>query len=425
MLLTRFWNDRRGGVAPILAITIVPLIGIVGAAVDYTRASAARAAFQTSLDATALMLARSAISQTSQELQDSAGSILNAEFTRTDVQDVTVTAHYAALGGSQITLNGSATVPTDFLNVLGFSAIPINATSVATWGNSRLRVALVLDNTGSMADDDKMSALKTASHNLLTQLQNAATQVEDVYVSIIPFNKDINVDPANYDQAWISWDDWDAANGSCSSTSYHRKSSCESHGRTWTPADHSTWNGCVTDRDQNYDTRNDAPVAGSTLYPAEQFSSCPTKLMGLSNDWTTLSTKIDDMQPAGNTNQAIGLQMGWQSLTASPFTIPAEDTIYTYNKVIILLTDGLNTEDRWYTYPSAIDAREKKTCDNIKAAGITIYAVQVNTGGDPTSSLLQYCATDASKFFLLTSADEIVTTFDQIGTALSNLRLSM
>ena len=51
--------------------------------------------------------------------------------------------------------------------------------------------------------------------------------------------------------------------------------------------------------------------------------------------------------------------------------------------------------------------------------------IQVDTGGDPTSTLLQNCATDATKFFLLTSSSEIVTTFQQIGTALSNLRIAM
>jgi hypothetical protein len=51
--------------------------------------------------------------------------------------------------------------------------------------------------------------------------------------------------------------------------------------------------------------------------------------------------------------------------------------------------------------------------------------VQVNTGGDATSTLLQDCASDPGKFFLLTSAVQIVTTFGQIGTALQNLRLSM
>lgn len=117
--------------------------------------------------------------------------------------------------------------------------------------------------------------------------------------------------------------------------------------------------------------------------------------------------------------------MGWQSLTAAPFAIPAMDSHYQYIQAIILLSDGLNTEDRWYTSASSIDARQQTTCDNIKAAGITIYAVQVNTGGDPTSTLLQSCASDPGKFFLLTSATQIVTTFNQIGTALSNLRLAM
>ena len=55
------------------------------------------------------------------------------------------------------------------------------------WGNTRLRVALVLDNTGSMADDGKMAALKTATNSLLTQLKTAASNNGDVYVSIIPF----------------------------------------------------------------------------------------------------------------------------------------------------------------------------------------------------------------------------------------------
>jgi hypothetical protein len=35
--------------------------------------------------------------------------------------------------------------------------------------------------------------------------------------------------------------------------------------------------------------------------------------------------------------------------------------------------------------------------------------VQVDIGGDPTSTLLQNCASDFSKFFLLNSAREIVT----------------
>jgi von Willebrand factor type A domain-containing protein len=97
---------------------------------------------------------------------------------------------------------------------------------------------------------------------------------------------------------------------------------------------------------------------------------------------------------------------------------------YQYSQVIILLTDGLNTQDRWYTNQSSIDARQQMTCTNIKNSGIILYTIQVNTDGDPTSTLLQNCASDSSKFFLLTSANQIITTFNQIGTNLSQLRIA-
>jgi len=408
-----------------LGIALIPLLGAVGAAVDYSQASATRTAFQNALDSTALMLSKTAALQTSSELQAAATNDFNALFIGSNAKNVTVTANYSTTSGSQLVLSGSATVDTNFLSILGIDTIHITASTTSTWGNTRLRVALVLDNTGSMASSGKMTALKTASQNLLTQLKSAAVTADDVYVSVIPFGKDVNVNPSNVNASWLRWDLWEEVNGKCSNTTYTTKSTCTSHSKIWTHAAHSTWNGCVTDRDQNFDTTNAAPVAGATLYPTEQYSSCAVSLIGLSNNWTTLSSKIDAMQPVGNTNQAIGLQMGWQTLTAAPFTVPALDPDYKYNQVIILLSDGLNTEDRWYTTASSIDTRQQKTCDNIKAAGITIYTVQVNTGGDPTSLLLKSCASDESKFFLLTSAAEIVTTFGQIGTALSNLRLAM
>jgi hypothetical protein len=62
----------------------------------------------------------------------------------------------------------------------------------------------------------------------------------------------------------------------------------------------------------------------------------------------------------------------------------------------VLLTDGLKTQDRWYGDASSVstqvDARQQATCNNINATGITVYTVQVNTDGDPTSTLLQNCA---------------------------------
>src|SRR5262249_28658883 len=200
------------------------------------------------------------------------------------------------------------------------------------------------------------------------------------------------------------------------------------------------WNGCVTDRGTstapsilNTDTNVLPPAVGNlpTLFAAEQYSECPQAVMALNYNWSAMTTLVNNMSPGRNTNQAIGLAHGWLSLVGggpSP-PPPAMDANYTYQKIIILLTDGLNTQDRWYNNAAQIDARQRMTCDNVNAAGITLYTIQVNTDGDPTSTLLQNCAgspgnyPDSSKFFLLTSSTQIVTTFQQIGTAISNLRL--
>ena len=100
------------------------------------------------------------------------------------------------------------------------------------------------------------------------------------------------------------------------------------------------------------------------------------------------------------------------------------DSNYKYSQVIILMSDGLNTQNRWYTSQSSVDAREAMTCANAKAAGITIYSIQVNTDGDPLQTVMKNCASSTDKFFMLTSANQMVATFQQIGTALSNLRVA-
>ena len=348
MLLARFLNNCKGGVAPMLAIGIIPLMGAVGAAVDYSRANSVRTAMQNSIDATALQLAKNAATLSASQLQSSASSMFLANFTRPDASNVQVTASYTSgTGGFTVTVSGSATVTSNFMSLFGYSQVPISSSATVNWNNAKLRVALVLDNTGSMADNSKISALKTASHNLLTQLQAAAVNNGDVYVSIVPFVKDVNAGASNYTASWIDWTDWDAANGTCSksgsstqsacvatgtcsNSNYSSQSSCSSHHATWTPAtwthnNHNTWNGCVTDRDQNYDTQNTLPSAGSTLFPAEQYSSCPTaSAMGPSYDWTALNAKIDTMSAAGNTNQAIGLRLGLADVVRIPATVPTE-----------------------------------------------------------------------------------------------------
>ncbi len=506
---------HAGNVAITFALASLPIVATVGYAVDYSRANSVKVAVQSALDATALMISKEAPTDTPAQMQTNAQKYFLALFNRPDVTNVTVNASYSNTNGTQVVISSYVDVPTTFLAAFGWNTMTVGNSSTVMWGSSRLRVALVLDNTGSMADSGKITALKTATNNLLTQLQSAATTNGDVYVSIVPFVKDVNIDPSNWNSDYIYWgtaaqdptlsdnNSWDANNGTCSTGNYSTRSrctaagtcsisgktsqssctaagvcsngaettqssctgtkacsksqytsqsSCTSHSATWgygswssgiwtsgiwtaatwTPKNHSTWNGCVMDRGysttpdtvNNYDTNSASPVTtqNSSLYAAEQYGSCPQGAMGLSYSWSAMTTEVNNMNPAGNTNQAIGLQLGWMSLVGGgPFTAPALDPNYTYYQIIILLTDGLNTQDRWYSVQSDIDARQTLTCNNIKAANITIYTVQVSTDGTPVSPLLQSCASNSKDFFYLTSSNQIVTTFNQIGTNISNL----
>jgi Flp pilus assembly protein TadG len=434
----RFVGANQGNIAVIFAIACVPLISFIGAAIDYSRANKARSSMQAALDSTALMVAKD-MSQgliTTSQINATAQSYFAALYTDKDAQSVTINATYTAANsstGSTIQVNGSGSVTTDFMKVAGFPHLDFNTGSTAAWGSVRMRVAMVLDVTGSMADAGKMGALKPAAKSLIDQLSALAKNPGDIYISIIPFAKDVNVGASNYDQNWINWSEWDAANQTCSGGGGNGNGNGGGGGVTCTPKNHNTWNGCVTDRDQNYDTLNTAPTGNpSTLFYAEQYNACPAQLMPLSYDFAALKSKVDSLVPNGGTNQPIGIAWGWQSLSyTAPLNPPAEDPNYTYKRVMIVMSDGLNTQDRWPSYGNGqtqfngqIDARQRILCDNIKAQGITIYTMHVNTDGDPTSAVLQYCASSADKFSTVTSASQIMSAFNSIGTSLSKLRVA-
>ena len=132
---------------------------------------------QAALDSTALMLAKdlSDGTITTSQINTKAQAYFTALFTNTDAKSVTVTATYTASTGqgSTIVITGTGNIATDFMKVAGFPNINFNTGSTAAWGNVRMRVAMVLDNTGSMADDGKMPAMQNAAKSLIDQLERA------------------------------------------------------------------------------------------------------------------------------------------------------------------------------------------------------------------------------------------------------------
>src|SRR5262249_50651412 len=145
MPFMRFFSDRKGGVTPLLALGIVPIVGAVGAAIDYSRANSVRTAMQAAGDAAALLLAKGAANMTPDQLQQNATAYFLANFHRPEAQGLQVSATYGqGPSGLSVTVNGTAKVNTSFIGLLGFSQIPLTTTGTVAWSNARLRVALVL-----------------------------------------------------------------------------------------------------------------------------------------------------------------------------------------------------------------------------------------------------------------------------------------
>jgi Flp pilus assembly protein TadG len=214
--LARFAAAEQGNIAVIFAIALLPVLGFVGAAVDYSRAARARTSMQAALDSTALMLSKdlTAGTITSSQISAKATSYFTGLYTDTEAQGVTITSSYTAAttsAAANLLLTGTGHIVSDFMQIAGYPQLGFNTTSTSTWGNAKMRVALVLDNTGSMAQSGKITALRNAvagSGGLIDQLSALAKNNGDVYISVIPFAKNVNVGASNYGQSWIDWHDW-------------------------------------------------------------------------------------------------------------------------------------------------------------------------------------------------------------------------
>jgi Flp pilus assembly protein TadG len=535
----RFAGANDGNIAILFGIAVIPIITFVGAAVDYTRAVSARSSMQAALDSTAVMLGKDLTEGTitTSQISEKAEAYFRALYTNTDAKSVTITSEFTQNtgNGSTILVKGSGNIETGFMRVVGFPTMDFNTNSTSTWGMKRMRVALVLDNTGSMDSNGKMGAMKTAATDMITDLSSYWKKTGDVYISIIPFAKDVNVGTAKVDASWINWSEWEAeppilndkssinntafktaiagsdcpftknkhgfvcmdrpatesgaqttskipSNGyicpgldngkwpgkaniyynGCYTTRTGSTASCGTFDQTrctcsgsgsskvchlWRGDDtaataaarpaHSTWTGCINDRDANYDTLNTDPGSSindgtpSKRFYAEQWSQClASTVTPMSENWQALKDQINAMVASGNTNQAVGLAWGWQSLSTEndPIKAPAKDLNYVYKDYIVLLSDGLNTQNRWSSSETSINDRQKILCQNIKddkVNPVTVFTIQVNiNSADAESQVLKECATPDGSFQMITSVTQTSGAFKNILTQISRLRVA-
>jgi hypothetical protein len=412
-MLAKFVKEESGSIIPLFAICIFAVFGAVGVAIDYSRAASSRTEMQAALDATSLMLAKEADGLTEAQLNEKAQAYFLASFKSPEAKNITVVPKLTKVAGvNKISVEGKGSLDTTVFHLLGRNIVDIRATSEVSWGMRRLELALALDNTGSMLQSGKLDALKTATHSLIDTLQKASKKKDDVRIAIIPFTTFVNVDPKNKKAKWIDFTGWSEVD------SVGLEAGLSSD---WVnPKSGKKWAGCVMDRNQPYDTQDTVPAGADTLFPAAECVN-PVPLIALTSNWKKLKEKVDEMKGDGTTNVTIGLSWAWHALSSgrplTEGTAPATDL----DKVIILLTDGDNTENRWGVSPAAIDKRTEAACANIKKEGIKLYTVRVIAGNQ---SLLRDCASSPSMYFEVQQASQLNAAFKKIADSLASLRIS-
>ncbi|MGB9364700.1 MAG: pilus assembly protein TadG-related protein [Xanthobacteraceae bacterium] len=119
-------QNSEGSVATTFALSLVPLVGLMGAAVDYSAANNARTNLQIALDAALIAGAKDGSANWTTAALNAFNANLNPKFASNVSPTFQITRDRAYTGSV------TAAVPSNFLGVLGVSSINIGVTGTAT-----------------------------------------------------------------------------------------------------------------------------------------------------------------------------------------------------------------------------------------------------------------------------------------------------
>ncbi len=254
----RFQSDDRGVTAVVFAIIFSVMILAAGVAIDYGRTMTSMARTQNALDTATL----AASTKLGTENQDVEGKAIAQAFFDANTQKLRTKSELQSFemdstkGEVRATAKGS--VVASLLKAAGFDKLGYNTKSKIARGNQNIEVALVLDNSGSMASS--MGSLKTAATNLTTTLFAGAEGSERVRLSVVPFAASVNVGPDMKDSGWI--DKTGASSLHAPGLMYDKPiSRFDLFASVGVP-----WMGCVEARPAPHDTSDTPSGSGDTMF---------------------------------------------------------------------------------------------------------------------------------------------------------------
>jgi Flp pilus assembly protein TadG len=503
-------HSRGGIIAVVFALAAIPIIMSIGGALDYGRAHVLKARLAEALDKAALAVGATT-STNPTTINDTLNNYFNANFDSTGVgRTLSISSN---ITDGTISLTATGQVDTTFLRIISINEIDVSVSTVVVRETTGLEVALVLDNTGSMSQNNRIGSLRVAASELVDILFQDEDTPETVRIALVPFVTTVNIGkdkeedfvripspPHDYpDEIDTSWKGCVEARNSPHDVEDTFQQDNNDFGE-WDPY---YWESEPLDVEgttsfgqacQNtwwlpqQPLQPPVPVAVPTPLPTGRSGStflghpnaavpplfeldvvppftkgpnkaCPDPITPLTNNKTVLKNAINDMEPwSGNGTMAhLGAVWGWRVLSPEPpFDEGLPDSTEGNKKAVIILTDGRNlissagfncrnfvnnkytshysgygylSENRLgsTTFSGATNSLNNKltaVCDNIKAAGITIYTITFELNDIATQNLFRDCASTPGSYFPSADSETLQESFRAIGAQLNSLRIS-
>jgi len=287
---SRFRDNSDGTLKILVGFLAIPLIFTLGTAVDTAETYRARVNFQNAVDAAVLQAGKTMTRTGSPiEAQEAGERVFHANVKNLPLstgnitfnipngecgaQGVTADAtldHDLFFGGTRALAN--AFYGNDYDE---YNQITLNATATVNCGSDTLEIAMVLDNSGSMAQNGKIGTLRAASADLINTIHNSmgtSLRQDPVSFSLVPFSTFVNIGANNETQNWMDREgassihdehlDWNTVAGAYQvGTTYKWK---DQSGNSLTrfsiyDALNIDWKGCVDQRPYPYHTTDETP----------------------------------------------------------------------------------------------------------------------------------------------------------------------
>lgn len=445
MFCKKYISNESGNLSLMAALVAGCMLLAVGAAIETTSMTKVKSKLQDAAD-NAVMAATVSGEENNGELTKIATEV--AEMNYDGEIDVTFER-------DRDSLFVSVTAQHDmlFMGMFGYQRTPITVNSGSQRSSGgKINIALALDTTSSMAGV-RMTAMIEAATDLVNEVDRADKGQGNAKISLVPFADYVRIDPAYSGASWldvppdrnVTWDVLDDVNSTnCRQVGTGERATTECDAYVYITYNETfSWSGCMGSRPDGRHTT--AAFAGERYKGVVGNQWCDDAynfMVPLTDDFEQLETEIAGLVPDGMTYIPSGLIWAWRNLEEAELFSSDNTKDEDAQNVIILMTDGSNTQRMIGTVPGwdgifhwgtsdakadqeAADDLTLELCKSIKASDIRIITVAYEVDDADTKTMLKACASSGGDFYDAKNASKLKQAFGKIGSSFDVVRLTL